>query len=275
MAVPGGTERPPRIRVWSIRRDRNGNPLPGGTQVYDHLPTRHGSVPLMAPADPDGYDRIWVWDRIRRASLPWQGESRDLLADRPDRPGPAGGRRCRPRRRLARRGGARVRPGALAAPRPHVGPRRVEPSMTAAAPSPTAVGSPSGWCCSSWSPPVSCSAGSTSHVMPSERTPEALPFDLRNPMLDARLGECVQVESTSDAGRRRLPEGARARRRAATPERAARARHLPRAARGPALSRDGPPIPAARGELRGGRARCARRSSSSTSTRSACRTAWT
>ena len=77
-AVPGGTERPPRIRIWSTRRDRSGNPLPGGTHVYDHLPTRHGLYPLMAPADPDGYDRIWIWDRIRRASLPWQGASREL-----------------------------------------------------------------------------------------------------------------------------------------------------------------------------------------------------
>ena len=37
-------------------------------------------------------------------------------------------------------------------------------------------------------------------VMPSERIPEALPFDLRNPLLDARLGECVQIESTSTQG---------------------------------------------------------------------------
>ena len=78
MAVPGGTEQPPRIRVWSVRRDTTGNPLPGGTQVYDHLPSRHGLYPLMAPADPEGYDRVWVWDRIRRASVPWQGEPREL-----------------------------------------------------------------------------------------------------------------------------------------------------------------------------------------------------
>ena len=37
------------------------------------------------------------------------------------------------------------------------------------------------------------------YVMPAERTPDVLPFDLRNPMLDARLGECVQVESTTTA----------------------------------------------------------------------------
>ena len=77
-AVPGGAERPPRIRVWSIQRDPAGNPLPNGSHVYDHLPTRHGLYPLMAPADPDGYDRIWVWDRIRRATLPWQGKPKEL-----------------------------------------------------------------------------------------------------------------------------------------------------------------------------------------------------
>lgn len=37
-------------------------------------------------------------------------------------------------------------------------------------------------------------------VIPGERVPDALPFDLRNPMLDARLGECVQVESTTTPG---------------------------------------------------------------------------
>lgn len=77
-AVPGGAEAPPQVRIWSVRRDPAGNPLPGGSQVYDHLPTRHGLYPLMAPADPDGYDRIWIWDRIRRASIPWQGEAREL-----------------------------------------------------------------------------------------------------------------------------------------------------------------------------------------------------
>lgn len=77
-STPGGAEVPPVIRVRSSRRDPVGNPLPGGTQVYDHLPTRHGLYPLMAPADPDGYDRIWIWDRIRRASMPWQGESLEL-----------------------------------------------------------------------------------------------------------------------------------------------------------------------------------------------------
>ncbi len=78
MAVPGGPERPPRIRIWSIRRDRSGDPLPGGTEVYEHRPTRHGLYPLMAPADPEGYDRVWIWSRIRWAAVSWQGKPREL-----------------------------------------------------------------------------------------------------------------------------------------------------------------------------------------------------
>jgi len=38
------------------------------------------------------------------------------------------------------------------------------------------------------------------HVMPAERVPEVLAFDLRNPMLDAESDECVQIESTSTPG---------------------------------------------------------------------------
>lgn len=37
-------------------------------------------------------------------------------------------------------------------------------------------------------------------VMPGERATDDLSFDLKNPMLDARLGECVQIESTSTQG---------------------------------------------------------------------------
>lgn len=74
--IPAAPDRPPQIQVWSIRKDRHGNPLPGGSQVYTHLPTRHGLFPLMAPQDPDGRDRVWVWSRIQRLEVPWQGKSR-------------------------------------------------------------------------------------------------------------------------------------------------------------------------------------------------------
>ncbi|MFM8980153.1 MAG: hypothetical protein ACKOSS_06800 [Planctomycetia bacterium] len=37
-----------------------------GDMVYEHDVLRHGWFPLMAPQDPQGYDRLWVWARIRR-----------------------------------------------------------------------------------------------------------------------------------------------------------------------------------------------------------------
>lgn len=76
-AVPGAVDHPPLVRLWSIRRDSQGNPIPDASHVYEHNPTRHGLFPLTAPADPDGYDRLWVWDRIRRAPLSWQGRERE------------------------------------------------------------------------------------------------------------------------------------------------------------------------------------------------------
>lgn len=78
LAVPGGVDRVPRIRVWSLHYDRSGRPMPGGGAVYDHLPTRHGIFPLTAPGDPEGYDRLWVWDRIRRSPVAWQGGTREV-----------------------------------------------------------------------------------------------------------------------------------------------------------------------------------------------------
>lgn len=37
-------------------------------------------------------------------------------------------------------------------------------------------------------------------VMPGDRAPDLPPFDFRNPMLDAREGQCVQVESVTRPG---------------------------------------------------------------------------
>ena len=115
-------------------------------------------------------------------------------------------------------------------------------------------------------------------VMPSER-------DARRPAVRPHAtrcstrgsGECVQIESTSDAGRRRLPEGARAGCRAATAERARassgstadlRREPGPTSRRLSAIRRPGKGCEEASDAARG-------RSSSSTSTRSACPTAWT
>ena len=82
--LPGRARRPgrrgpsPRIRVWSLHYDRSRPADPGGGAVYDHLPTRHGIFPLTAPGDPEGYDRLWVWDRIRRSPVTWQGGTREV-----------------------------------------------------------------------------------------------------------------------------------------------------------------------------------------------------
>ena len=75
--VPGGPDSSPWVRIRITRRDRLGNLVPGGQAVYDHYPTRHGLFPLVAAADPRGLDRLWVWKRIRRSHLTWQGESHE------------------------------------------------------------------------------------------------------------------------------------------------------------------------------------------------------
>lgn len=74
--VPGGPDSSPWVRIRMIRRDKRGRILPGGQAVYDHYLTKHGLFPLVAAADPQGLDRLWVWRRIRRGELTWQGRSR-------------------------------------------------------------------------------------------------------------------------------------------------------------------------------------------------------
>ncbi len=76
-AVPAAAQREPRIRISVTYRDRLGAPLPNGFARYDHLPARHGLFPLMAPMDPEGYDRVWVWERIRRAKITFRGREQD------------------------------------------------------------------------------------------------------------------------------------------------------------------------------------------------------
>jgi len=72
-AAPGGADREPAIRILVQYLERGGTPTPAGSARYDHLPTRHGLFPLMAPGDPDGYDRVWVWTRIQFGAVPWRG----------------------------------------------------------------------------------------------------------------------------------------------------------------------------------------------------------
>ena len=77
-AIPPGPDREPRIRILAVHRDREGHEVPGGIARYEHHPARHGLFPLMAPNDPQGYDRLWVWTRIRREEAVWRGEPRQL-----------------------------------------------------------------------------------------------------------------------------------------------------------------------------------------------------
>lgn len=76
-SVPAGANRQPSVRILVSHQDRQGAPVPGGSVRYDHLPARHGLFPLMAPTDPKGFDRLWIWTRIRRAQLSWRGKARD------------------------------------------------------------------------------------------------------------------------------------------------------------------------------------------------------
>jgi len=77
-AIPPGLDREPRIRLLAVYRDRDGKTAPGGVAHYEHNPVRHGLFPLMAPQDPHGYDRLWVWSRIRREGINFQGERRTV-----------------------------------------------------------------------------------------------------------------------------------------------------------------------------------------------------
>ncbi|MFV1958165.1 MAG: hypothetical protein ACC662_02005 [Planctomycetota bacterium] len=76
MAVPGGVDREPLARILVAWRDRTGKPVPWASARYEHRVTRHGFFPLMAPGDPEGYDRVWIWTRISRARLTWRGRAR-------------------------------------------------------------------------------------------------------------------------------------------------------------------------------------------------------
>ena len=58
--------------------DKLGRPVdPRWTDLtYEHDSARHGWFPLMAPQDPQGLDRLWVWARIRRDVRVVRGKER-------------------------------------------------------------------------------------------------------------------------------------------------------------------------------------------------------
>ena len=87
LAVPGSIDREPYVRLLVTVSDRQGKSVPYGSARYEHRPTRHGLFPLMAPTDPEGLDRVWVWSRIQRERITHRG--REIMAWRVDLIDPA------------------------------------------------------------------------------------------------------------------------------------------------------------------------------------------
>jgi hypothetical protein len=73
--IPGGPDRPPFAEILRVLKDRSGTVL--AKDSYRHMVTVHGVFPLMAPQDPTGYDRCWVWTRLRREAIDWRGKTRE------------------------------------------------------------------------------------------------------------------------------------------------------------------------------------------------------
>lgn len=67
-----------RLRIRRKIHDRLGRLVHPrwGNLAYEHDLTLHGWYPLMAPEEPEGLDRVWVWARIRREARPWKGQAR-------------------------------------------------------------------------------------------------------------------------------------------------------------------------------------------------------
>jgi hypothetical protein len=70
----GGTAQGgPVLHLRTRQRDASG-PLPGTDVAYRHLPARHGLFPLLTPTHPEADDRLWIWRRIRRETIPFAGK---------------------------------------------------------------------------------------------------------------------------------------------------------------------------------------------------------
>ena len=63
-----------RMRLFD-RTGRLADPV-WGDIAYEHDMALHGWLPLMAPQEPDGLDRLWVWARIRQEPLSVLGKER-------------------------------------------------------------------------------------------------------------------------------------------------------------------------------------------------------
>jgi hypothetical protein len=69
-----------RVRIRRRVHDRLGRLVDPrwGDLAYEHDLTQHGWYPLMAPEEPEGLDRVWVWARIRREARLEKGQERAL-----------------------------------------------------------------------------------------------------------------------------------------------------------------------------------------------------
>lgn len=67
-----------RLLIRQRRLDRSGRLVDPawGEIAYEHDLARHGWLPLMAPEEPDGLDRLWVWARIRQEPREVSGKER-------------------------------------------------------------------------------------------------------------------------------------------------------------------------------------------------------
>jgi hypothetical protein len=64
-----------RVRIRRRIHDRTGRLVDPrwGDLPYEHDLTQHGWYPLMAPEEPEGLDRVWVWARIRQETRAEKG----------------------------------------------------------------------------------------------------------------------------------------------------------------------------------------------------------
>jgi hypothetical protein len=78
VTATAGGDGVPRKAILQHVEDPTGREIREAAVPYEHWPSRHGLFPVLAPEDPEGYDRLWVWTRIRRERVPGpDGRERD------------------------------------------------------------------------------------------------------------------------------------------------------------------------------------------------------
>lgn len=76
--LPAGLSGYQRLRISRRLEDRTGRLMDPrfGELAYEHDPFLHGPFPLMAPQEPEGLDRTWIWARIRQEPRLLAGQER-------------------------------------------------------------------------------------------------------------------------------------------------------------------------------------------------------